>query len=57
MPHAEKSFRPLVLHTGESKENEREKIVSSFKKRLGINASLWQKADLSVRKEGLILNR
>lgn len=46
--------QPVLLDTRDSKGNEKEKTVSSFKKRLGINASPWQKVDLLIRKEGLI---
>ena len=50
-----KLAQPVLLDTRASKGGEREKTVSSFTKRLGINASLWQKVDLLIRKEGLIL--
>lgn len=45
--------QPVLLDTRESTGDERKKTVP--KKRLGINASLWQKINLLIRKEGLVL--
>lgn len=47
--------QPAILDTSESKWDEKEKAVSSFKKRLGINISLWQNVNLLIRREELIL--
>lgn len=48
-------LQALLLNIIESKGDEREQSISTFKERLGINASLLQKVSLLIRKEGLIL--
>lgn len=48
-------LQAVLLNTTESKGDEREQTVSTFKERLGINASLLQEVSLLIRKEGLFL--
>lgn len=48
-------LQAVLLNTTESKGDEREQTISTFKERLGINASLLQKVSLLIRKEGLFL--
>lgn len=48
-------LQAVLLNIRESKGDEREQTISTFKERLGINASLLQKVSLVIRKEGLIL--
>lgn len=57
MPYGKKCLGAIVgsVNDRESKGVEREQTISTFKERLGINASLLQEVSLLIRKEGLIL--
>lgn len=48
-------LQAVLMNIREFKGDEREQTISTFKERLGINASLLQKVSLLIRKEGLIL--
>lgn len=48
-------LQAVLMNITEFKGDEREQTISTFKERLGINASLLQKVSLLIRKEGLIL--
>lgn len=53
--NASELAQPVLLDTRESKGDQREKILSGFKKLTGIGASLWQKVDFLCRKRELSL--
>lgn len=59
MPYGEKKvlelLQAVLLNIIESKGGEREQTISTFKEKLGINASLLQKVSFLIRKAGLIL--